>query len=193
MLKEANEFTQKIKDFDGILSIVLFGSVARGEATSKSDIDLMVIYSSKNPETIKKINDLANENLQILHFTLEELEDEPTLAGALSGEGILLYGKPVNICIDNDNLKSQMLITYETGHLERNIRSTLYRTLYGGKSTYMKKGVKKTKYYPGILERVRAKKLTKAVIMVDRHNAPEIIKTLRRFKAKWKEIPVWTY
>ncbi len=193
MLKEAYEFTSKIKDFDGIVSVVLFGSVARGEATSKSDVDLMVIYSDKNPETIKKINSLATEKLQVLHFTLEELKDEPTLAGALSGEGILLYGKPVTICMEGDDLKSQMLITYDTGHLERNIRSTLYRSLYGGTSTYIKNGVKKTKYYPGIVEQVRAQKLTKAVIIVDRHNAPEIIKTLRRFKAKWKEIPVWTY
>lgn len=173
--------------------MVLFGSVARGEATSKSDVDLMVIYSSKNSETVKQINSLVTDKLQVLHFTLEELEDEHTLAGALSGEGILLYGKPVNICLEGDDLKSQMLIAYDTGHLARNIRSTLYRALYGGISTYIKDGVKKSKHYPEIVEQVRAQKLAKAVIMVDRHNAPEIIKTLRRFKAKWKEIPVWTY
>lgn len=193
MLKDAYKFTNKIKDFDGIVSVVLFGSVARGEETSKSDVDLMVIYSSKNPETIKKIDTLATDKLQVLHFTLEELEDEPTLAGALSGEGILLYGKPVTICMEGDDLKSQMLIAYDTGHLKRNIRSTLYRSLYGGTSSYLKDGVKKTKHYPGIVEKAKAKKVAKAVLMVDRHNAPEIIKTLRRFKAKWKEIPVWTY
>lgn len=193
MFKDAVKFTNKIKDFEGIVSVVLFGSVARGEATSKSDVDLMVIYSSKNSETIKKINSLATDNLQVLHFTLEELQDEPTLAGALSGEGILLYGKPVTICMDDEDLKSQILIIYDTSHLPRNTRSTLYRSLYGGKSSYLKDGIKKIKHYPGIVEQVRAQKLAKAVIIVDRHNAPEIIKTLRRFKAKWKEIPVWTY
>lgn len=29
MLKDAYEFTNKIKDFDGVISVVLFGSVAR--------------------------------------------------------------------------------------------------------------------------------------------------------------------
>lgn len=193
MFKDALKFTGKIKELNGIMSVVLFGSVARGEATAESDVDLMVIYSSKDPETVKKINSMAPEKFQVLHFTMEELEDEPTLTGALSGEGILLYGKPVTISLEGDDLKSQMLIAYDTSHLARNIRSTLYRTLYGGNSTYLKDGVKKRKHYPGIVEQIRGQKLANAVIMVDRHNASEIIKTLRRFQAKWKEIPIWTY
>lgn len=193
MFKDALKFTEEIKDFKGILSIVLFGSVARGEATAESDIDLMVIYSSKDPEIIKEIDSRAPDKFQVLHFTLEELEDEPTLAGALSGEGVLLYGKPVTLCLDDEDLKSKMLIAYDTTNLPRNIRSTLYRTLYGGSSTYLKGGVKKKKDYPGIMDQIRAQKVANAVILVDRHNAPEIIKTLRRFNAKWKEIPVWTY
>lgn len=193
MDKEALEFTDKIKDLKGVLSVVLFGSVARGEATAQSDVDLVVIYTEKHPKTVKRINSLAPEHFQVLHFTLEELEEEPTMAGALSGEGILLYGKPVTISLDEGDLKSQMLIAYDTSQIPRNSRSTLYRTLYGGNSTYLKGGVRKKKHYPGIMDHIPAQKVAKAVILVDRHNAPEIIKTLERFQARWKEIPVWTY
>lgn len=193
MLKDAVKFTNKIKNFDEILSVVLFGSVARGDFDKYSDVDIAIIYSRKNPEIIQKINLLAPEKFQVLHLTLDELVDEPTLAGALSGEGILLHGKPVTLSIEDEDLKSQMIIAYDTTDLKRNIRSKLYRTLYGGSSTYYVGGVKKKKKYPGIIERITAKKLAKSVILVDRHNAPEIIKTLRRFNAKWKEIPVWTY
>ncbi len=193
MFKDAIKLTDKIKSFDEILSVVLFGSVARDEATSNLDIDVAVIYSQKKQDVIRKVNALADERFQIVHLTLEELRDEPTMAGALSGEGILLHGKPVNICLDGEDLKSKMIIAYDAGDLPRNIRSNLYRTLYGGSSTYIQAGVKKKKYYPGIIESIPAQKLAKAVIMVDRHNAPEITKTLRRFHAKWKEIPVWSY
>lgn len=193
MFKDAIKLTDKIKKFDEILSIVLFGSVAREEATSESDIDMVVIYDQKKPEIVKKVNTLADERFQIVHLTLEELRDEPTLAGALSGEGILLYGKPVSICLDGEDLKSKMIIAYDTSNLPRNQRSTLYRTLYGGSSTYYAGGEKKKKYYPGIIDSIPTQKLAKAVFMVDRHNAPEITKTLRRFHAKWKEIPVWSY
>jgi hypothetical protein len=37
-------------------------------------------------------------------------------------------------------------------------------------------GVKKKKKYPGIIERITAKKLAKSVILVDRHNAPRLSK-----------------
>lgn len=193
MLKDAIKFTNRIKTQNNVLSVVLFGSVARGESNRESDVDIAVLYSNKEPETIKYINSLAPEHFQLLHLTLDELADEPTLAGALSGEGILLHGKPVTLSLNGDALKSQMIIAYNTSQLDRNIRSTLYRALYGGSSTYKKGEVKMKKYYPGIVENLHAKKLAKSVIMVDRHNASEIIKTLQRFQAKWKEIPVWTY
>lgn len=193
MFKDAVKFTQQIKDIDRILSVVLFGSVARGEYDRESDVDILIIYSDKDPEIIKKINHLAPENFQILHLTLDDLAEEPTLAGALSGEGILLHGKPVTLSLSNEDLKSQMIIAYDTTDLERSIRSKLYRALYGGSSTYYKGGVKKKKIYPGILDKIKAKKLAKSVILVERHNAPEITKTLSYYHAKWKEIPVWTY
>lgn len=193
MFKNAVKFTEQIKTIDNVISVVLFGSVARRDFDRKSDIDIVIIYSDKDPEIIKKINQMAPENFQVLHLTLEELADEPTLTGALSGEGILLYGKPVTISMGEDDLESQMIIAYDTTQMERNIRSKLYRTLYGGSSTYYAAGTKKKKYYPGIMDGIRATKLAKSVILVDRHNAPEITKTLQRFNAKWKEIPVWTY
>ncbi len=54
MFKDAIKLTDKIKNFDEILSVVLFGSVAREEATSNSDIDIVVIYSQKSLRSLKK-------------------------------------------------------------------------------------------------------------------------------------------
>ncbi len=47
MFNDVVDFSNKIKDFDGVLSIILFGSVARGEATVESDVDIAVVYSEK--------------------------------------------------------------------------------------------------------------------------------------------------
>lgn len=43
-LEIAREFTEEIKS-DEILKIILFGSVARGDDTDNSDIDIYVILS----------------------------------------------------------------------------------------------------------------------------------------------------
>ncbi len=193
MFKEAVEFSSKIKDFDPVISIILFGSVARGEATVESDVDIAIIYSKKDDEIVRKINSLKPEEFQLIHLSIEELKEEPTLIGALSGEGILLYGRPITVLLDDMELKSKMIIAYDTSRLDQNARSKLNRALYGGKSTYFKDNKKETKFYPGIVDTIRAEKIGKSVLMIDRKNYPEITKTLKLFHAKWKEIPVWTY
>ncbi len=193
MIEEAFKFTEQIKKFKGILSIILFGSVARGEETPQSDIDLAIIYSKRDVEVVHKINSMAPENFQILHLTLPELSEEPTIAGALSGEGILLHGSPVIVKAEEIELKSGMLISYNTSKMGQNQRSKLQRTLYGGISTYRKGDKKKVKYYPGLVDKIKVQRIGKGVLMVDRHNASEITKTLHMFGAKWKEVPVWSY
>jgi len=193
LFKKAVEFTSKIKGFEDILSIVLFGSVARGEATRESDIDIAIIYSKKDDTLIKKINSMAPEKFQLLHLTMEELKDEPTIAGALSGEGIILYGRPVKVTVEDIELKSKMLIAYDTSKMSQNERNKLNRALFGGISTYKKGEERKIKHYKGIMDEIPSQKIGKGVLLVDRRNAPELTNTLKRFKAKWKEIPVWTY
>lgn len=193
MFKDAIDFSNRIKDFEGILSIILFGSVARDEATAESDVDIAIIYSKKKDITIKKINSIKPEEFQLIHLSIDELKDEPTIMGALSGEGILLYGKPITVSLDDMELKSKMIIVYDTSKLDQNTRSKLNRALYGGKSTFINNDKKIIKSYHGIVDEIRAEKIGKGILMIDRKNYPEIIKTLKIFNARWKEIPVWTY
>jgi len=69
LFKQAVDFTNKIKEYSGILSVVLFGSVARKESTSESDIDLAIIYTLKDEDVVKKINSMAPDRFQLLHLT----------------------------------------------------------------------------------------------------------------------------
>ena len=59
----AMEFVERVRQqFDGqLVSIVLFGSRARGEAKSDSDMDVLVVMSSADPEVRRQIRYLAVE------------------------------------------------------------------------------------------------------------------------------------
>lgn len=59
----AMEFVERVRQqFDGqLVSIVLFGSRARGEAKPDSDMDVLVVMSSADPEVRKRIRYLAVE------------------------------------------------------------------------------------------------------------------------------------
>jgi predicted nucleotidyltransferase len=52
--------SQMLREFDGqLVSAVLFGSRARGEAVPDSDMDVVVVMSSVNLETRREIHDIA--------------------------------------------------------------------------------------------------------------------------------------
>lgn len=190
----AVELSENIKNFPGIQSVVLFGPLASGEKVpSDSKIDMAIIYSKKDREIIKWIRYLATDRFKLHHLTPDELKDKPEVINALSGEGILLQGNPVVLSLDDLELKSKMLISYNTTKLNQNERSKLNRALFGGVSTYLQKGERKKKYYSGLVEKLQVERIGKGVLLVDQQNAKQITKTLTRFKAKWKEIPIWTH
>lgn len=192
--KAAVELSENIKNFPGIQSVVLFGDLTAAKSTTKkSKIDMAIIYSKKDREIIKWIRYLATDRFNLHHLTPDELKDNPQVFDALSGEGILLQGSPVVLKMEDLELKPKMIISYNTTKLAQNERSKLNRALYGGISTYLQGKVRKRKNYPGLVEQLQAQRIGKGVLLIDKRNSSEIIKTLKGFNAKWQEIPIWTY
>ncbi|BDZ71596.1 hypothetical protein [Methanobacterium petrolearium] len=189
-LKIAFELTKKIKKVKSVISII-----SPGAASSKTlkDVDLIVIYSNKSKTSVEEVENLVDGKFRICQITLDELENNPEFKAAMSGEGVLLHGKAFTVSAEGLNLKSRVILSYDTTQMDQNHRNKLNRALYGGISTYKKNGQRIVKEYPGIVSKINAEKLGKGVLMVDRFNSSLIIQTLKTFKAKWKEIPVWTY
>lgn len=87
---------------DRIQSIVVYGSVARGEATKDSDIDVLVV--SRDKDVGDKVSDAGYEVdfekdfetfITLIHFTKDELEHRikvgsPFILEILK-EGVILY------------------------------------------------------------------------------------------------------
>lgn len=188
--KLAAELTLKIKKIKGVISVMYPGAAA---SKTLSNIDLVVVYSVKSESSIQKVNDLVAGKFRIEQITLDELGNNPELNAAMSGEGVLLHGKAVDVTAEGMQLKSRIILTYDTTQMNQNDRNKLNRALYGGISTYKKNGERIVKEYPGIISKINAMKLGKGVLMVDRFNSSLVIQILKTFKAHWKEIPVWTY
>lgn len=188
--KIAFELTKKIKKVKGVISIVYPGAAS---SKTLNNIDLIVIYSNKSESSVEEVENLASGKFRICQITFDELDNNPEFKAAMSGEGVLLHGKAFTVSAESLNLKSRVILSYDTTPMNQNDRNKLNRALYGGISTYKKNGTRIVKEYPGIVTKINAEKLGKGVLMVDRFNSSLIIQTLKTFKAKWKEIPVWTY
>ena len=87
---------------DRIHSIVLFGSVARGEATKDSDIDLLIILPEPTFETKRRIDDIASGLgleagvfIEVVPFTTRGFEKDVRMRSWFSSdivrEGKVLY------------------------------------------------------------------------------------------------------
>ena len=189
----AVKFTKSIENKQNILSIILFGSVARREEEEESDIDIAIIYNKKNMEEIRAIDSLKEGEIQLVHLSLEDLKIEEEIRDALGGDGILLYGTPINLTVEESSLKPKMILIYNTSHLDQKNRTYLQRALYGGKSTYTTKMKKYESIFEGEVKKLGITKLKNGVLFCDRKNAYPIIKIFKNLNVHWQEISVWAY
>ena len=97
----AEEFASSIPK-KNIKAIVLFGSVARGEFTEKSDIDVLIVYKDKNVKKeidylIDKLLDTYDVHIIPVFLTEKEIRERIKIFDNfiinLINEGRLLYGE----------------------------------------------------------------------------------------------------
>ena len=105
--KALDLFVERVKEHEGdnLLKIILFGSVARGEANEDSDIDVLVILKECNYEKSREISDISvdvmqemdfddNAYIQVLPISLESSKGLGfyALMHNVNREGVVFYG-----------------------------------------------------------------------------------------------------
>lgn len=193
-IRIAIEFAESIKNIKGILQIILFGSVALGEDKPSSDIDIAIIHNRKDKfDLMKEANRFKHEKIQTVFININELYKETELIGALSGEGLILYGRPIKLNANKLGLKEKIFLIYNMSKLKQNEKVKLNRALfgsisksYGEKKTY----ITKTK---GLINEPGIEKLAKGCILVDRNKSYKLINLFKRFNVDHKKISIWTY
>lgn len=190
----AISFAGKIKEIKGLLQIILFGSVAQGEDTPKSDIDIAVVYEGKDRfEIMKEVNKNKPDKIQTTFIDINKLPEETELVGALAGEGLLLHGQPIFIKEKKLALKSKTLLSYSLVELPQTEKVKVNRAFYGSVSKSIFKGKEYKTKTKGLANEAGIEKLNKGVLLVERRKAAKLINTLKMFKVKFREIPVWSY
>jgi predicted nucleotidyltransferase len=192
-LKMAVDFAGKAAKIKGIVQIVLFGSVASGEDTPQSDIDIAIVHTADKFSVMEKINAFKPSKIQTTFVHIRDLYKETELIGALSGEGLLLHGNPIIIRSEKTHLVPKTVICYYLTGLKQTEKVKLNRALYGSvsKSSYGKKRYRTE--VKGMLAEAGAEKLLKGVMIIPRKKSFKVINLLKRFKAKYQEIPIWCY
>jgi len=186
--EEIERVVNEIKEIEGTVSIVLFGSFSRGDYDEGSDIDLLVVFKDKKDldRDLSKIYEKtakADLFFQVIGLTLEELKNSPLLEAALR-EGKIYYAKQDAKKLLTPTHKPYALVTYTTANLNAKERVIFTQKL---------EGRRKGKYrYNGLLHKIGGYKVGKGVVMVPLSNLKTLTKHFEKKEINYVIRYVWT-
>lgn len=180
-----------LSEIDDVVSVILYGSFARNENTSRSDIDLFILVSEKS--ALKKVQDkiisiesVIGRNIQPTIRTLKELEKTDTgLLQNIFQEGKMLYLKeptdiPSSMLLSQ---KPQLIYSFQISNLDQNKKAKFNNEFYGR--------VKGKYSYKGLLQETGGQKLSSGCVLVPHAEKQKTEKFFKKFKIKFNQVKVW--
>ena len=196
------EFAKRVSRIKAVQSVILFGSVARGEADKRSDVDVLVVFGSvrasnkiKEKSEVSKIAlDVGKEfdrglQLVLTNKNFEKL-DRSFVEGVLK-EGVTIYGRIPRVDSNKLKLEPYSLIYFSLGKLARTDKMKLRRILYGHETEKKYKGKVYKSRLVGLVEQVEGRRTGIASVLIPVKKAKTVTDALKRFGAEYSRIDVW--
>ena len=188
VLKKIAKELSKIED---VKSVILYGSLARGEFTSRSDVDLFILTTED--KTQKEIHDKVIEleseigrNIQPTIRTIVELQKTDTgLLQNIFQEGKILYLRepsdiPSDILLQQ---KPYLIYSFQISSLPQKDKVRFNRQLY--------EQTRKGYNYKGLLQEIGGQKLSAGCVMMPYEQKEKIEEFFKKFKVKFEQLKVW--
>jgi predicted nucleotidyltransferase len=186
---------QNSKNTEKINSIILFGSVARKQATKESDIDLFIDVSDNEQEIEKEVNKILQDFYKSIkyknYWSLYGINNEFSiivgkinewkLKDSMLGNSLVLYGKYSPKLDDGEN---KTIISWET--IKNNSKRVMLNKKLFGFKHYKHK-------YKGLIEIYHGVKLGTNSILIDTGNINIFIKEFKKFQVKTRIINAFKY
>ena len=194
------EFAKSASDFDSVKAVLVFGSVAKGEADKRSDIDLLVIFDTAKNEfnDEDKIFTLSQELgkkydkvMQVVFSNKNFDKLERKFIEAVLKEGIILYGSLPSVKADKLLLESYSILNFELSRLEKNNRDKLNRILTGYETEKKYKSKTYKSSSEGLLKKYECRKLGPSSIIVPFKSLNIFEALFKSFNIKYRKLDIW--
>lgn len=191
MKQTLKKITRALSSIDDVRAIMLYGSHARKEATTRSDIDLLILTTK--PATTQQIQEtiikLENETGATIQPTIRTVKQLPkTDTGLLQNifqEGRILYLKePAEIPAATIlQQKPYLIYTFQITNLDQKQKAKFNTELYGRT---------KGKYqYTGLLQEIGGQKLSAGCITIPVNQKQQMEKYFQKNKIKYQQTKIW--
>ena len=191
MNRVLKKIIDELSTVEDVKAIVLYGSFARKEGTSRSDIDLFILTTSKSTikeiqEKVIKLESATGRTIQPTIRTIKELQKTDTgLLQNIFQEGKTLYLKGVAEIPSAVLLaqKPYLLYSFQLNKLNQNEKAHFNSSFYGR--------AKKKYVYTGFLNEVNGQKISSGCVIVPHTKKSKIEKFFKKFKVKFMRVKVW--
>jgi predicted nucleotidyltransferase len=196
------EFAKQVSNIPKIYGVFLFGSVAKGEADKKSDIDfLIVLDTQQDPDLMDERNEVSqialdlekkfDRNVQLVFSNSRFDKLDRQFIEDVLREGIVLFGRPLMMASNNVGFSPYVLIHYELTGLSSSDKMRVKRALYGYETRRAFKGKTYTSKAKGLINELDGKRTGIASILLPHRKSRPVLETLERFGAKIRKEMVW--
>lgn len=177
------------------ITVIVFGSVARGEATEASDLDLCVVCPPKSKKAISNlILDLEKKyktNIQTVFTDASFTGMDHTFLETVLREGHVLVGEFPNITTEKLRLEPYRLIRYDIKKLNQSDKMRIRRILYGTKTKKRYNDRVYENRTKGLIETKNGLRTGIASILVPETEARFVEKMLKENGAIVRAINLW--
>jgi len=196
------EFVKQVSSIPKIHGVYLFGSVAKGEADAKSDIDFLIIMDTEqDPDQLderSKVSTIAldlekkhDRNIQLVFSNTRFDKLDGQFVEDVLREGIILFGRPLIITDNKLGFSPYILIHYELTDLSSSDKMKVKRALYGYETKRSLKGKMYTSKTNGLVKELGGKRTGIASILLPHRKSRPILEALEGFGARISKEMVW--
>jgi predicted nucleotidyltransferase len=184
-----SEIVNAIKTVDGVIGIILFGSVTRGKADEGSDIDLLVLFENedkmrRNEWEVNRLiqSNLFTQSICACASTLERMN--PVFIQSVLEDGLILYAQhPLVLRSRLANALACLIVTYSLENLPQKEKQKVNYELFGRRVAERR--------YLGLVEELGGRRLGRGCFLIPKENAEVVLNTLNAHDAKYESMEVY--
>jgi len=191
MKRKIKKIVESLSEIDEIKIIILYGSFARQEGTTRSDIDLLILTSKKNAENkiqnkIIELESTIERTIQPTIRTIDELQKTDTgLMQNIFKEGKVLYLRepadiPSALLLKQ---KPYLIYSFRINNLNQRDKVRFNRSLY--------EQARKEYKYQGLLKEIGGEKLASGCLIVPQTQKAKIESFFKKFKVIFEVLKIW--
>ena len=171
-----SDVVNAIKTVDGVIGVILFGSVARGEADEGSDIDLFVLFVDEDNmrrnewEVTRRVPpEVFAQTICACPSTLEKVN--PVFLQSVFEDGLILYAQyPLVFKSRLMNATAFLIVRYSLEGLPQKVKQKLSYRLFGSEVGGRR--------YPGLVEQGGGRHLGRGCFLIPKEKAEDVLNTL---------------